>query len=373
MVYRAIGLMSGSSMDGLDIAFVSFEEIRGIWTFDLRHQKCVPYSQELKKQLAEAANLTPRQFIQLDHDLGVFMGNTVKAFIQEHTLDHQVQLIVNHGHTIFHEPEEEITTQIGSAAAIAAINGINVIDQLRSLDVALGGQGAPLVPKGEQLLFPDYNSFLNLGGIANISFHKKQSDQNAQSDHQVQAFDVTVANQALNYLAMLEGQPYDKDGAIAATGQVNTQLLSSLNKLPYFAAVGPKSLANQYFSNIIRPLLDQAILSTQDKLRTVVEHIASQVAYAAGAAMASSLDAEKKILITGGGAHNTFLVQRISAALAPYGIQTNLPDTQIIDYKEAIIMGLLGLLRWREENTVLSNTGASRPSIGGAVWIGQPY
>lgn len=365
MVYRAIGLMSGSSLDGLDIAFVSFEEIRGKWAFELRKQKCVPFTADWQIRLANAANLTPREFIQLDYDLGVFMGNAVKEFIQENTLDHQIQLIVSHGHTIFHEPQMGVTTQIGAAAAIAAINSINVIDQLRSLDVALGGQGAPLVPMGEKLLFPDYPAFLNIGGIANISFHGTDS---------VQAFDVTVANQALNYLAGLEGQPYDQQGQQAATGKVDTGLLTSLNKLNYFSQFGPKSLANQFFITEIKPLLDQTSIHTADKLRTVTEHIAMQVAYAVGASLAKAApQQDKKLFITGGGAHNTFLVHRISTALAPYGFQAALPETNVIDYKEAIIMALLGVLRWREENTVLENTGASRPSIGGAVWIGQPY
>ena len=365
MVYRAIGLMSGSSLDGLDIAFVSFEEIRGKWTFELRQQKCVAYSDEWKKRLKNAVNLNARDFMQLDHELGIWMGSAVKEFIENNVLDHQVQLIVSHGHTVFHEPENGFTTQIGSGAAIAAINSINVIDQLRSLDVALGGQGAPLVPMGEKLLFPDYNCFLNIGGIANISFHKTDG---------VQAFDVTVANQALNYLAALNGSAYDKDGQCAASGHISTALLTGLNKLAYFGQPAPKSLANQFFTSSIQPLLDNAELSVADKLCTFTAHIAAQIAYAAGAALAeSAVEQEKKILITGGGAHNRFLVQRIQAALAPHGIQADVAEAAVIDYKEAIIMGLLGVLRWREENTVLENTGASRASIGGAVWIGQPY
>ena len=365
MVYRAIGLMSGSSLDGLDIAFVSFEEVRGQWTFDLRKEKCVHYNEQWKDRLKNAADLSVREFIQLDYDLGVFIGKAVQQFIAEHALDHQIQLIVNHGHTIFHEPEKGVTTQIGSAAAIAAINSINVIDQLRALDVALGGQGAPLVPMGEKLLFAEYNSFLNIGGIANIAFH--------QTDH-TEAFDVTVANQALNYLASFTGVAYDQDGQLAATGQVHTPLLTSLNKLPYCSHPAPKSLANQFFTTEVKPLLDAAAIHIADKLRTVVEHIAMQVAYATGASWTgNTAAAEKKMLITGGGAHNTFLVDRIKAALTPYGVHAELPDARVIDYKEAIIMALLGVLRWREENTVMENTGASRPSIGGAVWIGQPY
>jgi len=366
--------MSGSSLDGLDMAFVSFEEIRGKWSFDLRHQQCVDYPEELKAQLAAAASLTPRDFIQLDHDLGVFTGTAVKNFIEAHTLDHQVQLIVNHGHTIFHDPAKGITTQIGSSAAIAAINSINVIGQLRSLDVALGGQGAPLVPMGEKHLFSDYSCFLNLGGIANIAFNPSiQEQQDLSSGASLQAFDVTVCNQALNYLAGLQGQAYDKDGQTAASGKTDTSLLTALNKLSYFANPAPKSLANQFFTEIIRPMLDNAQLSVADKLNTVVAHIAGQIAYGAGSFLPNWNTEDKKIFITGGGAHNTYLVSRIAAALAPYGIQTSLPENPIIDFKEAIIMGFLGVLRWREENTVLANTGASRPSIGGAVWIGQTY
>ena len=372
MVYRAIGLMSGSSLDGLDIAFVSFEEIRGKWTFELRQQKCVAYPADLSAKLAGAASLPPREFVQLDHDLGVFTGGAVKDFIDEYTLDHQIQLIVNHGHTIFHDPQKGITTQIGSSAAIAAINSINVIGQLRSLDVALGGQGAPLVPMGEKHLFSDYRCFLNLGGIANITFDTN-NHQGTEGTDTVQAFDITVCNQALNYLASLEGQIYDQDGQIASTGKVDTALLTALNKLPYFATSAPKSLANQFFTETVRPLLDNTPLSVADKLSTVVAHIASQIAYAAGSFLPNWTAEEKKILVTGGGAHNKYLISRIGTALAPYGIQVSIPERQIIDYKEAIIMGFLGVLRWREENTVLPNTGASRPSIGGAVWIGQPY
>ena len=365
MVYRAIGLMSGSSLDGIDIAFVSFEEIRGQWRFELRAQKCIEYTEQWQNRLRNAAQLTARDFVQLDYDLGQYMGQEVKAFIEENHLDHQVQLIVSHGHTIFHAPKDGISTQIGSAAAIAAITSINVIDQLRQLDIALGGQGAPLVPIGEKLLFPDYQSFLNLGGIANISFHYGD---------QVVGYDVTVANQALNYLANLQGQPFDKEGQLASRGQINTTLLSQLNKLNYFSIQDSKSLSNQFFTETLLPLLSNSPISLEDKLCTYTEHIANQIAYAAGAQLSgANPPVGKKVLITGGGAKNLFLIGRISKALTPYGFQAEVAVPLIIDYKEAIIMAFLGVLRWREENTVLSNTGASRPSIGGSVWIGQPY
>lgn len=364
MVYRAIGLMSGSSLDGLDIAFVSFEEIRSQWSFALKHQKCVSYSQQWKDRLKNAEYLPARDFVQLDHDFGAFMGQEVKTFITENQLEHQTQFIVSHGHTVFHEPSKGISTQIGAGAPIAAINSINVVNQLRALDVALGGQGAPIVPLGEQLLFRDYNCFLNLGGIANLSVHGPKD---------VKAFDICVANQALNHLARIDGLPFDQDGQIAAQGSVNTALLTQLNALPYFSATAPKSLSNQFFPDYIVPLLDNAQLAIQDLLRTVTEHIAMQITYSLASLTKRDPDQPTTLLVTGGGAHNAFLIQRLSALLQSYQVEVVLPEKPIIDYKEAIIMGLLGVLRWREENTVLGITGAFRPSIGGAVWMGQVY
>lgn len=364
MVYRAIGLMSGSSLDGLDIAFVSFEEIRGQWSYTLQYRKCVPFTDEWKQRLRNAENLTARNFVQLDQDLGKYFGEEVQKFIQENQLEHQTQFIVSHGHTVFHEPSKGVTTQIGAGAHIAAINAINVIDQLRSLDVALGGQGAPIVPLGEQLLFKDYSYFLNIGGITNISIHEPGN---------LQAFDVCVANQALNYLANLNGQPFDKDGQMASQGTINTEVLTKLNALTYYAQNTPKSLANQYFSTTILPLLEAVQLPVEDLLRTMTEHIAMQVAYSVGGQAKANPSEMTQMLVTGGGAFNKFLIQRLSVALKPYNIEVICPNDDVVLYKEAIIMALLGLLRWREENTVLEITGASRPSIGGAVWIGQNY
>lgn len=364
MVYRAIGLMSGSSLDGLDLAFVSFEEIRGKWNYDLRHTKCVLYSKEWKERLKGAANLTAREFVQLDQDLGQYFGNAVKAFIYENQLDHQTQMIVSHGHTIFHNPASKLTTQIGNGAHIAAINSINVIDQLRAMDVALGGQGAPLVPLGEQLLFPDDQYFLNIGGIANISIHEQDNWK---------AFDICPANQLLNYLAGQNNMDYDKDGQLAASGNLNTPFLTRLNALPYFSAPVPKSLSNQYFQDTIIPMLRQTDISLPDLLRTATEHIAMQIAYSLNEHAKRHPNDPGRLLVTGGGALNQFLIKRLSHILHSYNIEVLVPETSIVEYKEALIMALLGVLRWREENTVLENTGASRPSIGGAVWIGQSY
>lgn len=363
MVYRTIGLMSGSSLDGLDIAFIEFEEARGQWSFQIKHAQTIEYDTVWHEKLATAATLSAYDFAVLDNEYGRWTGETVNNFIEKNSLHHQVQLIASHGHTVFHIPEKYTTVQIGNAAQIAALTGINVVSDLRSLDVALGGQGAPIVPLGEKHLFKQYCYFLNIGGIANLSF----KDENESFI----SFDVCVANQVLNYFAGQTGKPFDENGDMAVRGHINTALLTQLNTLDYYKQNNPKSLANQYCSENIFPIIQQYSLSTEDILRTYVEHIALQTGYA----LSNNRQHESSaLLVTGGGAYNSFLIERIRVALTPYNIEVVLPEKDIIDFKEALIMAFTGLMRWREENTVLAGaTGASRPSIGGAVWIGQEY
>lgn len=363
MVYRAIGLMSGSSLDGLDIAFVEFEEVKGQWSFHIRHAETIGYDTAWREQLAAAATLPAYEFSLLDNAFGRFTGEAVNRFIEKNNLHHQVQLIASHGHTVFHIPEKYTTVQIGNAAQIAALTGINVVSDLRALDVALGGQGAPIVPLGEKHLFKQYHYFLNIGGIANLSIRDE--------DERFTTFDVCIANQVLNYFAKQAGKPFDENGNMAAGGNINTALLTQLNALAYYKQNPPKSLANQYSGENILPLIQQHALSIEDTLRTYAEHIALQTGYA----LSNNRHNETaQLLVTGGGAFNSFLIERIKATLLPYNIEVVLPAKEIIEFKEALIMAFTGVIRWREENTVLSGaTGASRPSIGGAVWIGQEY
>jgi anhydro-N-acetylmuramic acid kinase len=369
MVYKVIGLMSGSSLDGLDIAYVHLQEraatsqLPKTWDFSLLQTACYPYPEAWKQRLASATALGALDYQVLHVEYGHYLGEQVSRFIAEFGLHYQVQLIVSHGHTTFHWPARKMTAQLGDGAAIAAETRINVVSDLRAMDLALGGQGAPIVPIGEKLLLPGYEFFLNLGGIANVSRHGV-GDAGGVAET-FRAFDVCPANRVLNALAELEGRPYDEGGDMAATGRVDESLLRELNALSYYGLPSPKSLANEFGTETVLPLVRARGLSTADALRTYVEHIAQQV----GRAVGEGQHAGARMLVTGGGAHNSFLVERLRHNL---GVEVVVADDQLADYKEALIMALIGVLRWREENNVMASvTGASRDSIGGAVWIGQ--
>jgi anhydro-N-acetylmuramic acid kinase len=367
MVYRVIGLMSGSSLDGLDIAFVEFHEQAGAWTYEVKAAECYAYSDEWTEKLRSATRLNALDYQLLHTAYGHYTGQLVNAFIEEYSLHYQVQLIASHGHTTFHLPAQHMTGQLGCGAAIAAVTGINVVSDLRAMDVALGGHGAPIVPIGEKLLLKEYPLFLNIGGIANVSCNA--------TDHYT-AFDVCPANRVLNMLARKAGKSFDESGRIAAGGTLLPELLKTLNALEYYHLPSPKSLANDFGTDVVFPLVTGSqfrIKDTwiQDALRTYTEHIAIQVKNALEPLVAGQ-EKELSVLVTGGGAHNTFLVERLTALLSEINITVQVPDAKLVDYKEAVIMGLIGVLRWREENNVLASvTGATRNSIGGAVWIGQ--
>jgi len=360
MFYRAIGIMSGSSLDGLDIAFAEFTEVGGKWNYEIKAADCYPFEADWASRLKNATTLSAYDYLLLHSDFGKYLGQQVNHFIEAHQLYHQVQLIASHGHTVFHAPQYGMTAQLGDGAAIAATTGINVVSDLRAMDVAFGGQGAPIVPMGEKLLFADYPLLLNIGGIANVSVR--------QQDHYI-AFDVCAANRVLNMLAGLAGQPYDANGQIAATGNVLDDVLQQLNNQEYYSRPYPKSLANEFGTEVIFPLLSH--YPPADALRTCVEHIALQVKQAVTDNYVATDDAAR-LLVTGGGTHNGFLIERIQHHLSEHHIDVVVAEKNIADYKEALIMALLGILRWREQNTTLASvTGAQRDSIGGAVWMGQ--
>ena len=363
MVYRAIGLMSGSSLDGLDIAFVEFTESMGKWSYNVEASDCIGYTAEWKEKLAAATKCTAYEYLLLHAAYGKYLGQQVNEFIDKNHLHHRVQLIASHGHTTFHAPHLGMTAQLGDGAALAAETAINVISDLRALDVAFGGQGAPIVPIGEKLLFSDYPFCLNIGGICNISYKKQDS---------YLAFDVCPANKVLNMLAHQHGKEYDEYGQLAESGNIITPMLTHLNSLPYYAQPYPKSLANSFGIEEVYPVIESYSERAINKLRTYTEHITMQVAYAVQHLVQRPLDTPAKMLVTGGGAFNTFLIKRLSHALQPYNIEIEVPAAQVVNYKEAIVMALIGVLRWREEYNVFNTvTGALRSSIGGAVWIGQ--
>lgn len=363
MLYRVIGVMSGSSLDGLDLAFVEIEELGGKWQYSLLEVDCHAYTPDWETRLSLATKMSAGDFVQLDADYGRYIGMQINRFIQDRKLEYKVGLIASHGHTVFHVPGSH-STQIGHGSAIAAVTSLPVVSDLRSMDVALGGQGAPIVPMGEKLLFSGYRFFLNIGGIANIS---------CNGDIAYDAFDVCPANRVLNSLARMVGNDFDNNGSMAAAGRIHGVLLDRLNGLDFYQKDYPRSLANEFGTDEIMPLVASFALSPQDALATCVEHIAIQVAAAVERiSKKRNIDpTREKILVTGGGALNGYLVSRLEKHLAPHAMEVEIPDLSTIQYKEALIMALLGVLRWREEDTVMQTvTGASRSSVGGALWMG---
>lgn len=384
MIYRAIGVMSGSSLDGLDIAFAEFQENAGKWNYDLKIADCYPYPADWLDRLQTASSLSGMDYQLLHCDFGHYIGRQVNKFIEENNLQYQAALIASHGHTTFHMPPR-MTGQIGEGASIAAETQLPVITDLRALDLAFGGQGAPIVPIGEKLLLGEHVFFLNIGGISNIS-----CNNNRGNDEEYLAFDVCPANRVLNMIAKQAGKEYDEGGKMAASGNTDNGLLERLNALDYYHKEYPKSLANDFGTDIVFPLVQESGISIQDALRTYTEHIAIQVKIAARNLLQSvnnvlhqaapsrnfsearPVGQEFSMLVTGGGAFNTFLIERLKNQLAEQNIKVVVPGENLVKFKEALIMAFIGVLRWREEYNVLSSvTGATRSSIGGAVWLGQ--
>ncbi|MGN7821769.1 anhydro-N-acetylmuramic acid kinase [Chitinophaga varians] len=361
MVYNVIGTMSGSSLDGLDIVFAELTEIRGQWTYVIKASESLPYEPEWVEKLAAATTLPAKEYLLLHTAYGHYTGQRILSFIEKNELDHKVHFIASHGHTTFHLPGQKMTAQLGDGAAMAAVTKLPVITDLRSVDVALGGQGAPIVPIGEKYLLGGYQFWLNLGGIANISAELPQG---------FVAFDICPANRVLNELALQLNKPYDDGGKLAAGGVADAGLLAQLNALPYYQQPWPKSLANDFGTDTVLPMVNALRISVQGKLRTYTEHIAAQIAQAAGQLKTAMPEGPAKLLVTGGGAFNTFLIDTLRQQLAPLNIEVEVPDALTVSFKEALIMALIGALRWRQEVNVLSSvTGAEHDSINGALWI----
>ncbi len=351
--YQVLGLMSGTSLDGLDIAGCSFEKTDDNWNFDVHKAHTLPYPQFWKKKLSNAHNLDGLSLIEIHKSYGKYLGEKINEFLKGSFVEYD--LIASHGHTIYHQPEKNITFQIGDGNAIASETGISTISDFRSLDVALSGQGAPLVPIGDKLLFNNYEFCLNLGGFSNISY-----DYNTQRI----AFDPSPANLPINYLMNSLNKAYDKDGKTGRTGQIDRNLLNKLNGLSFYKQQAPKSLGREWIENEFIPILDSCDIAVEDKLRTVYEHLAIQISKP----MENSRTG--KLLITGGGAHNKFLIERIKAHTKH---QVIIPSKEIIDFKEAIIFAFLGVLRLRNEvNCLASVTGARKDSSSGSMIIMYP-
>jgi anhydro-N-acetylmuramic acid kinase len=343
---RILGVMSGSSLDGIDLALCHFRREGEGWAFQVEAATTVPYNAAMRERLLRATESDGLELARLHRDIGIAIGTACRDLLQGRSAD----LIASHGHTIFHQPDEGLTLQVGSGAHIAALSGVATACDFRTLDVALGGQGAPLVPFGERHLFPEHRAFVNLGGIANVAIH---------GEDKTIGYDICPCNQALDLLAAEAGMAYDAGGELARSGTVNTELLARLDALFFYGQAPPRSLGREWFDEQLKPLI-QGSSPVRNRLRTVVEHIAGLVA--------RDLDRSgaETALFTGGGAHNSFLIERIGALGR---VRPVLPSKELIDYKEAVIFAFLGLMRLRGEVNVLASvTGASRDSIGGALY-----
>ncbi len=359
--YRVIGIMSGSSLDGLDIAYCRFTvSSNNEWSFEIEQADTVPFTGEWVQRLKLLPTATAKELAEAHANLGNYFGGLVASFIKQHQLQGKVDLVASHGHTIFHFPAQKFTLQIADGAAIAAQTGVPVVCDFRTTDIALGGQGTPIVPIGDKLLFSDYRFCQNIGGISNIS---------AKTNRGMIAFDICAANQVLNHLAALLGLDYDEDGNAAAQGKLNEKLLQQLNRLHFCNQIYPKSLDNSFSTLQVLPVIEQFDIPVQDKLHTYCEHIAIQTALHTQTISKRedlNVSAADKLLITGGGALNRFLAERI-------GTHTNLqivvPEKQIVQFKEALVIALMGVLRLRNEVNVLASvTGAVKDSVGGAMF-----
>jgi anhydro-N-acetylmuramic acid kinase len=340
--------MSGTSLDGLDIAACIFHKEGNTWHYEIEEAECVTYSEEWSRQLQEAPGLNGYALTKLDTSYGFFIGEKVNDFLKR--LRAKPDLVSSHGHTIFHNPSERISLQIGKASAISAVTGLPVVSDFRSMDVSSGGQGAPLVPAADKILFGEYAYCLNLGGIANISYDENETRI---------AYDICPCNLVLNRLANEAGKEYDEDGSLARQGNLNSELLQQLNSWQYYLLAPPKSLDKETLLKDLMPLIQGFTIPVSDKLRTVTEHIALMIA--------GSLKTEgKKMLATGGGAFNSFLMERLSFLS---GINVIVPDKKLVSFKEALAFAFLGLLRvMNEPNCLKSVTGAKHDSVGGSLY-----
>ncbi len=348
--YNVIGLMSGTSLDGLDIAFCEIRVRNSRWEFDIFETETIKYPQVWTQLLNDAPSMDGVGLALLHTSYGHWIGQTVSQFISKHNI--HPRLIASHGHTVFHRPHEKMTLQIGSGAAIAAETNIMTISDFRSLDVALGGQGAPLVPIGDRLFFSQYDACVNIGGFANISM---------ESDGVRKAWDICPANIILNHLSNQLGLPFDPAGSIAASASMNEKLFQQLETMSFYQTKGPKSLGREWIEKEIIPLLNSANLQLEVLLSTFTHHIASQIN--------KSLPEKthQKVIFTGGGTHNEFLIKLIKQYSK---CEITIPESRIIDYKESLIFALLGVLRLEGINNCLSDaTGASVDCCSGVIHL----
>lgn len=348
--YNVIGVMSGTSLDGVDLAHIHFSIESGKWQFQILESETIAYTENWISQLKNAVDFTASALEKLNEDYTDLLAEIISNFIQKHQIDN-LDAVCSHGHTILHQPQNGFTLQIGNLPKIADLLKQKVICDFRVQDVKLGGQGAPLVPIGDGILFSEYDYCLNLGGFSNVSFE--------ENGNRI-AFDISPINTVLNFYANRLGFAYDDKGEISRAGNISNELLAELNALNFYQKKYPKSLGFEFVKETILPMMERYSISTEDKLRTFTEHIALQIALALPKRHGS-------LLVTGGGAYNTFLIERMQFHLP--NIQIQIPDIKTIEFKEALIFALLGVLKLRNEINVLSSvTGAKNDHSSGIIY-----
>ncbi len=353
-MFKVLGLMSGTSLDGLDMAYCHFWQEQDTWEFEIRQCTAINYNKALYNKLKNAIHLSESEHSQLHLEYGVWLGERAKEFLHSHDLT--VDFVASHGHTSHHRPEEGYTFQLGDGQKLANTSGQKVICDFRSLDVKLGGQGAPLVPIGDELLLARYSFCLNLGGISNISFHK---------DGKRLAFDIGMANMPLNHITGKIGLKYDAGGQRAKRGKLLPEVLQQLNALEYYQLPYPKSTGFEWFSQKVRPLIDTTHAAPEDLLHTVIHHNAEQIA---AIIKKENPGTDSTLLVTGGGAFNTFFVNTLREKLKNV-CTVVIPPEKFIAYKEAMVFAFMGVLReLGEDNVLASVTGARRNSSSGVIF-----
>ena len=348
--YNVIGVMSGTSLDGVDLSHIKFRLENDKWTFEILESETVGYSQSWINQLKSAVDYSERELEKLNQEYTTLLASIISSFIEKHKIEN-LDAVCSHGHTILHQPQNGFTLQIGNLPQISSLTHQTVVCDFRVQDVKLGGQGAPLVPIGDRILFSEYDYCINLGGFSNVSF-----EQNGKRI----AFDISPVNTVLNFYANQLGWSYDDKGQLSRTGKINADLLNELNALDFYQQTFPKSLGFEFVKGTILPIMENYKIPVEDKLRTFTEHVAWQTALALP-------NKKGRMLVTGGGAYNDFLVERIQFHLPE--IELVIPSPKILEFKEALIFAFLGVLKLRNEINVLSSvTGAKVDHSSGMIY-----
>lgn len=349
--YNVIGVMSGTSLDGIDLAHIHFTITNKKWSFEIIECQTISYSDHWVSKLKTAVDYSENQLQELNQQYTILLSQIINDFIKKYNIK-DIDAVCSHGHTILHQPQNGFTLQIGNLPEISKLTNQTIVCDFRVQDVQLGGQGAPLVPIGDRILFSDYDYCLNLGGFSNVSF---------EQENKRIAFDISPVNTVLNFYANKSGLNYDDKGTISRTGKINNDLLNELNDLDFYQKKFPKSLGFEFVKETVLPIIESYTIAIEDKLHTFIEHIAIQTAIALPQKTA-------KLLATGGGAYNDFLIERIQYHLPQ--IKIVIPEQKILEFKEALIFALLGVLKLREEINVLSSvTGAKNDHSSGKLYL----